>query len=194
MPSTINTAAIDTTFPVPGADNDTQGFRDNFASIVNALTTASSEITVLQANRADLTTNNNFNSNQIQNAVLRDVGWLVRDNTANIITGTTQVNYLSGSYGIYAISTANVSTFTIIGWPTNSVSWTNIKLQIRHAEAATTNLPAYVTFAPQSSKTQYVDQDLSLPISITTNTIYIFEISSPDGGNTTFVKQVGSYV
>ena len=41
-------STIDTAFPVPGADNDTAGFRNNFGAIKNALETASTEITDLQ--------------------------------------------------------------------------------------------------------------------------------------------------
>ena len=50
MASTITnySLSIDTQFPVPGQDNDTQGFRNNFGNIQNALTAASSEITDLQ--------------------------------------------------------------------------------------------------------------------------------------------------
>jgi hypothetical protein len=44
----INTNPIDATYPVPGVNNSTQGFRDNFASIKNNLNTASSELTDLQ--------------------------------------------------------------------------------------------------------------------------------------------------
>lgn len=46
--SNINTNSIDTTYPVPGVNNSTQGFRDNFASIKNNLDTASAELTDLQ--------------------------------------------------------------------------------------------------------------------------------------------------
>jgi len=46
--SAINTNAINTTYPTPGINNSTQGFRDNFASIKNNLDTASSEITDIQ--------------------------------------------------------------------------------------------------------------------------------------------------
>jgi len=41
-------STIDVQFPVPGVDNDTQGFRDNFGNIKNALDAASSEISDLQ--------------------------------------------------------------------------------------------------------------------------------------------------
>ena len=46
--SNINTNSIDATFPIPGINNSSQGFRDNFASIKNNLSTASYEITDLQ--------------------------------------------------------------------------------------------------------------------------------------------------
>ena len=46
--SNINTDAIDSTFPVPGVNNSSQGFRDNFASIKNNLDLASTELTDLQ--------------------------------------------------------------------------------------------------------------------------------------------------
>ena len=55
MTSNINTTPIDTTFPIAGQDNDTQGFRTNFTAIVNALNTASSEITALQVAQAGIT-------------------------------------------------------------------------------------------------------------------------------------------
>jgi hypothetical protein len=47
MASSITTTNIDVTFPVPGVDNDTQGFRNNFGAIVSALETAKSEISNL---------------------------------------------------------------------------------------------------------------------------------------------------
>lgn len=50
MTSTVTqySTLIDTTFPVPGVDNDTQGFRNNFGNITNALNVAASEISDLQ--------------------------------------------------------------------------------------------------------------------------------------------------
>lgn len=48
MTSAITTTNIDVYFPVPGADNDTQGFRNNFGEIANQLDTARAEISDLQ--------------------------------------------------------------------------------------------------------------------------------------------------
>ena len=46
--SNVNTSNIDSTFPVQGQDNPSQGFRDNFNYIKIALDTAGSEITAIQ--------------------------------------------------------------------------------------------------------------------------------------------------
>jgi hypothetical protein len=49
MASSINPNNIDTTYPVAGQDNDSQGFRDNFTNLKTALTYAKSEIEDLQS-------------------------------------------------------------------------------------------------------------------------------------------------
>lgn len=48
MTSAIQTTLIDATFPTPGRDNDSQGFRTNFTAIKTALNVAKGEINVLQ--------------------------------------------------------------------------------------------------------------------------------------------------
>lgn len=48
MTSRIDTSNIDSNFPVQGADNSSQGFRDNFSYIKIALDTAADEITNLK--------------------------------------------------------------------------------------------------------------------------------------------------
>jgi hypothetical protein len=54
MASKINITNIDTTYPIAGQDNDTQGFRTNFTNIKNNFVTAASEITQLQGNVVNL--------------------------------------------------------------------------------------------------------------------------------------------
>jgi len=49
MASNINPTNIDTTYPIPGQDNDTQGFRTNFTVIHDNFITAGQEITALQS-------------------------------------------------------------------------------------------------------------------------------------------------
>jgi hypothetical protein len=47
--STINTNGINVNYPVPGENNSSQGFRDNFTNIKNNINTAGTEITELQS-------------------------------------------------------------------------------------------------------------------------------------------------
>jgi hypothetical protein len=56
MSSTITNYSndIDIAFPLPGVDNDSQGFRTNFEKIKLALATASDEITALQLSNQSL--------------------------------------------------------------------------------------------------------------------------------------------
>ena len=50
--SNINYLSINENFPVPGQDNDTQVFRDNFDTIKQSLRIAGEEITDLEDNGA----------------------------------------------------------------------------------------------------------------------------------------------
>lgn len=73
MSSNINYSPINKDYPVAGIDNDSQGFRDNFTAIKNALQVASSEITVLQnvaVLKADLATQSSAVQNDLQGSTI----------------------------------------------------------------------------------------------------------------------------
>jgi hypothetical protein len=57
MSSNIVPGNIDSSFPVAGQDNSSQGFRDNFTAIKNNFTEARDEIVDLQDNKASTDTN-----------------------------------------------------------------------------------------------------------------------------------------
>lgn len=75
--STINTNGINVNYPVPGVNNNSQGFRDNFAAIKNNLTIAASEITDLQTKAVlksaldNIALDNDMGNTLISNAVTR---------------------------------------------------------------------------------------------------------------------------
>lgn len=54
MTSAISTVGLDAEFPIPGRDNDSQGFRTRFSVTKTGLEVAAEEISLLQANKADL--------------------------------------------------------------------------------------------------------------------------------------------
>jgi hypothetical protein len=130
--STINTNSIDANYPVPGQNNSTQGFRNNFAAIKQNLNLASTEITdlqnkvVLKSALANSTLNNDMANTLISNA--STLGFRASTyNLGNAITGTVTVDLTLGDvqYGNLA---GNI--FLNFGsWaPTNTVS--NVTLQL----------------------------------------------------------------
>jgi hypothetical protein len=189
MASNINSHNIDTSFPVPGQDNDTQGFRDNFTAIANALTTASSEITVLQSNTAKLNADNNFNGSIIQNATFKNVGYSVQSNGS--ISGAVEINYPQGNYQTVTVDPLEPTVITVINWPTTGI-WSSIRLQVK--ASAVGEGTASVQFNTQQigGQTIHVDSMITNPIIIQTTSTYLFEISSPDHGATQFLTTVGS--
>lgn len=70
--SNINYISINENFPVPGQDNDTQVFRDNFDTIKNSLRLAKDEITDLELNSAQKNEDNDFNLYKIRKAVFQE--------------------------------------------------------------------------------------------------------------------------
>lgn len=120
--SNINTSFINTNFPVPGVNNSSQGFRDNFTSTKLNLDVAGAEITDLQ-NKAILksalegvTINNDMANTLISNALVKGFRAL----TTNLGSG------LEGNVKI-DISSGDVQTGTVVGdvtlsfakWPPN---------------------------------------------------------------------------
>lgn len=89
MASQINTSNIDTTFPIAGQDNDTQGFRTNYINIKNNLQTAAIEITNLQSNvgiaQASIST--------LQTATINVVNYTTPPTLANAVGTAGQISF-----------------------------------------------------------------------------------------------------
>lgn len=144
MTSQINTNGINVNYPVPGKNNSSQGFRDNFAQIANDLNIAANEITDLQNNAvlkaalANSVLNNDMANTLISNASTRGFR-ATTYNLGNSLAGTVLVNVASGDVQ-YGAVTGNV-TLQFGGWaPTNTVS--NIQIRLTFANAnATVALP-----------------------------------------------------
>lgn len=113
MTSQIQSDAIDVEFPVAGQDNDSQGFRDNFSVIQNALATANSEITDLQTNAARLDVDNDFNGTVIGNAQTNRLYGTVFNLTTS--SGTNLIDYEQGE--LYTVSLTGNHSLRFSNWP-----------------------------------------------------------------------------
>jgi len=183
MSSTVTNYSqnINTSYPVPGVDNDTQGFRDNFSNIKNALTIASTELSYLQSNTAKLDENNDFNYNKIYRSTLLGTGYYSPNITS--ISSNTSVSFLQGSYQKFSIE--DNLTFTVDNWPSNTILG-QIRLEIYNATSSTSKT---VNFSGSLSKSI----ELTLPFTLSTsswNKPIIFDLWTSDGGTTIFIDKV----
>ena len=146
--STINTNGINVNYPVPGINNNSQGFRDNFAAIRTNLNTAGNEITDLQnkvvvkSALANSTVNNDMANTLISNALTRSFR-ASTFNLGNALSGVVSVNVSLGDvqYGTIAGNT----TIQFTGWaPTSTQS--NVQLQLAVSNnLAVLSFPSQVT-------------------------------------------------
>jgi C1q domain len=148
MASQINPTNIDTTFPIAGQDNDTQGFRTNYINIRNNFTTAAQEITTLQtqvyanANVATYLPTHTGNISAVNIVVSTGIFWPNGQpyGGGNVIN-TGNVTYTTNSYG-----NANVESYL----PTSTiVGAINANVTAANSSIATvqTNLTAFETYA-----------------------------------------------
>jgi len=142
--STINTNSINVNYPVPGVNNNSQGFRDNFASIVTNLNTAGTEITDLQNKvvvkqaLTGTTLNNDMANTLISNASVRGFRSTTY-NLGNALAGTVLVDTTLGDvqYGAVASNT----TFNFGSWAPAGTQ-ANVQLNI-----SVSNSLAVITFS-----------------------------------------------
>jgi len=126
MTSQINTNGISTNYPVPGQNNSTQPFRDNWAQITTQLNTAAGEITdlqtkvVLKAALNNTTLNNDMANTLISNAAISGFRSTTY-NLGNALAGTVLVNVNQADIQFGAVQGNVVLQFG--GWsPTNTES------------------------------------------------------------------------
>jgi hypothetical protein len=134
MTSQINYGAINTTYPVAGQDNNSQGFRDNFTAISAGLGIAKSEITALQTNailKADLATGtttvqNNMLGSTIYNALYSQFYGVYFDGSLLGISANANIDLTNGP--IQKFKLAGNPTLTFVNWPSTTGQWAKIQI------------------------------------------------------------------
>jgi hypothetical protein len=213
--SQINANAINTTYPVAGQDNDSQGFRDNFTAIAAGLASAKMEITELQSKSLTSTTLNITDSstfvtapatNNMLGATLSN-GNFVQFN--GLAVGSTDVTSSGATVDL------NVAPFQVFNMTANGVltlsNWPDVTTQKQYAvirlmltatgstrtvtiqglrrsnnSASTIKIPTSAGGLSQSSSTVAT-------LSVDTTHTEIIEAWSIDGGQTIFLKNIGEY-
>lgn len=187
--SNINTNSLDVNYPVPGVNNNSQGFRDNFTSIKTNLDTAGTEITDLQQkvvvkSALDGTVLNNDMANTlISNAAVQGF----RAKTYNLggnLSGNVIINVTRADVQ-YGTITGNTA-ITFGGWPPAGTQ-ANVQLLLNIANSSayitlpSTTVDSSGTITAGMTPTARLLENYSSNGSITANTVYTNMISAPAG-------------
>ena len=182
--STVTFTNIDEEYPIAGQDNDTQGFRDNFSEIKQALQAASIELTDVLTNGARLDESNNFNGNAIQNADLQAVTDKVY-NTGNLNQDST-IQWSDGSY--QNVTVADNVTLTLDEWAENG-RLSKMRLALRSDGASRT-----VIWEAANAGNLRVSANWPGTFTVASGTDpIIVDVWTSDAGVNVFMEYVGPY-
>ncbi len=185
MSSAINYNSVDELFPVSGQDNESQGFRDNFAVIKDSLRAAKDEIEELQSSTAKTTIGNDFAENDIENARLVNISQPVYINNSIISEVTFDINFQEGYFQIYRVGVN--TTINITEWK-NVNSYTNFRVAVYGSGTVRT-----VDFSATNGNI-YFDRQFPITLEVEDqNKAKVIEFWSYDGGSNIFAKYLGEY-
>ena len=194
MASSIDTSTIDADYPVAGIDNDSQGFRDNFNSIKTNITTAGSEITALQANRARIDADNNHVGNEIQDAELLQVTEKF-NNSSQTLTADHEVDYRDAHVHQFNATApaGNIMTVSFVGWPTNRYA------KLRVIMSVSSGVSTNITLSPgngtglNDNNAAWVGGNNILTHTGSIGQKIIVDVFTYNTGNNLFFNYIGSF-
>lgn len=187
MASRINATNINGNYPVPGQDNNSQGFRDNFTNIRNNFSEAAFEISDLQEKvvlKSALTgeeLDNNFDGSVIRNA--RFIGSRETVIPIGSSEGVVAINYASASF--FTVSTSGNITLEFSNpTPTDTLTAFKIRFDITNT-AHTVTIPSSVTIGVES-----VRRLESNILNFDETGVYEFEFSTVDNGSNYSIRDL----
>jgi hypothetical protein len=184
-------------YPVPGIDNDSQGFRDRYSTIRTNLNIAREELGLLNTNTAKINTNNNFGGNKIINANLNST--TLEANTAEdgapITDNTLSISWLGGS--VHVIRVGEGEDNGQGGQVPLSLSFTNFPDDadrfVKITVIVNANVGGRAITWPVGIKKQQINPSFDAESVTSVSGSKIFEIFTYDGGTTLFVNYLGLY-
>jgi len=138
--SAINTNSLNVSYPTPGVNNSTQGFRNNFTNIKTNIDTAKVEITDLQnkvivkSGLTGITLNNDMNGTLISNALVRSF----TATTHNLGTSIPSSLFIDVSKGDVQYGTIDKDTTISFGGWGKTGTQSNLELRLTVANASAT--------------------------------------------------------
>ena len=198
MTSQINYSLINTSYPVAGQDNNSQGFRDNFTAIATGLAQAATELTELQTNAvivADLATSSNPVQNNLQGSGINN-GTFKQLNAKVYALGSITVSGVSADLVNGPVQTASVSgngVVTLHNLGPNG-TYSSLKLILTGTGASSVTITNATTAAFKAA-TGWAGTNAGSSVThpITTGKTEVLEIWSTDAGANIYIKNAGQY-
>ena len=175
--------SIDPAFPIAGQDNNSQGFRDNFSYTQTSLDKVVTVLTDFNNNVARTDTDNNFHGVRIENAETNMLyGAVLTVGTASTYTIDTR----DAEYFGYTLTSS--ATLTFAQWPISD-RYAKVIVDVKSDGTSRT-----LNFATTSGSI-IVDSGLTLPATISADATvrHVYEAWTVNGGNTVFVRQIGTF-
>lgn len=195
MASNINTTDIDTEFPVPGQDNDSQGFRDNFTTILENFQATKTEIETLQTDTVKLNADNTFLLNEnddptlLINANFKGHSLTFYSDPGGDVSGAKTITYANGEYQVYNLSANTEINILANGWPgTGRYAKLTLHLTATTSSVLSFNNSLNIKFDNQSGSWS----NGTLTVNSNTNPD-IIELWTYQGGNTIYAKHLGQF-
>lgn len=192
MTSSINPNNIDTTYPVAGQDNDSQGFRDNFTNIKTNFEYAETEIDDLQAKgifKSALT--GTTLDNDMAGALVKNMKTQAFRGTRialGSVTGSTAIDYSAGQW--YTVTTGGSITLAFSNIPSaGNASWFNVRITVANI-AHTVTLPAAVGASAEAQSVVGIQGIASNVITFNETGTYEFEFHTDDGGTAIYFSEL----
>lgn len=102
------------TFPIPGVDNDSQGFRDQWANIHGAIKAVNEGVKDLNINAIKTNETTSFYGNTIKDVNLENSSVTLVD--LELQAGNITIDYAAGGYQTMAV-TAGEHILSVVNWP-----------------------------------------------------------------------------
>jgi hypothetical protein len=194
MASSIISTTIDETFPVAGTDNDSQGFRDNFAIIKDNFAYAKTEIETLQTDTAKTNVDNAFANNTLSVLNLEKHTETAYGPT-NISASTADISFNSGHH--FVITAQNDITFTFKDWPLFD-QYAEMRIQV-YGDGSSLRT---ITFAGEwaSAATSQIHTDgnaawtgADITTSVVTTRSHLVKAFTYDQGANVFLQYLGTF-
>ena len=177
-------------YPVPGIDNDSQGFRDRYAIIRNNLNTAREELGLLNTNTAKINSNNNFGGNKIINANLSGSTFETNISFLGGISESQDINFTEGF--VHVVRCDADLSLNIKGWINNSFGFIRLILT-SDGSGRTVTLDAGSGIIYDDNSSEWLTATASTRTILVESSLNpkIVEVSSFDGGTTLLLRFLG---